>query len=119
MAPCQRAAPLSGAGVLGCVAGLFLFVTLLPVAAVAVAGALAYAARRDAPAASTAATRDDKASICPNQRLRTRCKECGGASICPHQRQWSLCKECVPNRISFRLTDMKFLEIVIKSLSVH
>jgi hypothetical protein len=25
-------------------------------------------------------------SVCPHQRQRSQCKECGGASICPHQR---------------------------------
>ena len=34
------------------------------------------------------------ASICQHQRRRSRCKECGGASICQHQRQRSTCKEC-------------------------
>ena len=33
-------------------------------------------------------------SVCPHQRIRSRCKECGGASICPHQRERSTCKEC-------------------------
>ena len=33
-------------------------------------------------------------SLCPHQRERSLCKECGGASICPHQRQRSRCKEC-------------------------
>ena len=33
-------------------------------------------------------------SLCPHQRQRSQCKECGGASICPHQRQRSRCKEC-------------------------
>ena len=34
------------------------------------------------------------ASICPHQCKRSTCKECGRASICPHQRQRSRCKEC-------------------------
>ena len=34
------------------------------------------------------------ASLCQHQRIRSQCKECGGASICPHQRQRSRCKEC-------------------------
>ena len=34
------------------------------------------------------------ASICPHQRIRSECKECGGASICPHLRIRSRCKEC-------------------------
>ena len=29
-----------------------------------------------------------------DQRIRSQCKECGGASICPHKRQRSRCKEC-------------------------
>ena len=33
-------------------------------------------------------------SICQHQRERSKCKECGGASICPHQRRRSTCKEC-------------------------
>jgi hypothetical protein len=32
--------------------------------------------------------------ICPHQRIRSQCKECGGASICQHQRRRSQCKEC-------------------------
>ena len=34
------------------------------------------------------------AGICQHQRIRSRCKECGGAGLCPHQRQRSRCKEC-------------------------
>ena len=34
------------------------------------------------------------ASICQHQRKRNTCKECGGASICQHQRRRSECKEC-------------------------
>jgi len=33
-------------------------------------------------------------SICPHQRIRSKCKECGGSSICPHQRIRSTCKDC-------------------------
>ena len=33
-------------------------------------------------------------SRCPHQRIRSQCKECGGASICQHQRRRSECKEC-------------------------
>jgi hypothetical protein len=33
-------------------------------------------------------------SVCPHQRQRNKCKECGGASICQHQRIRSRCKEC-------------------------
>ena len=31
---------------------------------------------------------------CEHGRVRSKCKECGGASICEHGRQRSLCKEC-------------------------
>ena len=34
------------------------------------------------------------ASICEHGRQRHRCKECGGSSICEHGRQRSQCKEC-------------------------
>ena len=34
------------------------------------------------------------ASICPHQRKRSKCKECGGAEICQHQRIRRTCKEC-------------------------
>ena len=34
------------------------------------------------------------ASICQHQRIRSKCKECGGAGICQHQRRRSDCKEC-------------------------
>ena len=33
-------------------------------------------------------------SVCPHQRQRSKCKECGGASICQHQRIRSRYKEC-------------------------
>ena len=33
-------------------------------------------------------------SVCPHNRKRSTCKECGGSSICPHQRQRSRCKDC-------------------------
>jgi hypothetical protein len=33
-------------------------------------------------------------NVCPHQRQRSRCKECGGAGICQHQRIRSTCKEC-------------------------
>ena len=33
-------------------------------------------------------------SICQHQRIRSRCKECGGSSICEHQRRKYDCKEC-------------------------
>ena len=33
-------------------------------------------------------------SLCPHQRERRQCKECGGAGICQHQRRRSQCKEC-------------------------
>ena len=34
------------------------------------------------------------ASICEHGRRRSSCKECGGASICEHGRERSACKEC-------------------------
>jgi len=34
------------------------------------------------------------ASICAHQRVSSSCKECGGAGICADQRQRSACKEC-------------------------
>ena len=34
------------------------------------------------------------ASICEHNRIRSQCKECGGASICEHNRKRSKCKEC-------------------------
>ena len=49
------------------------------------------------PAMSTAKAAKRKTArvgICPHQRQRSKCKECGGASICPHQRRRSTCKEC-------------------------
>ncbi|MGV9199678.1 MAG: hypothetical protein ACOC4M_12765 [Promethearchaeia archaeon] len=33
-------------------------------------------------------------SICEHNRIRSACKECGGASICEHNRQRNKCKEC-------------------------
>ena len=36
----------------------------------------------------------ERGGLCPHQRRRSQCKECGGASICQHQRQRSRCKEC-------------------------
>ena len=33
-------------------------------------------------------------SLCPHQRRRSTCKDCGGSSLCPHQRQRSQCKDC-------------------------
>ena len=49
------------------------------------------------PAMSTAKAAKRKTArvgICPHQRRRNECKECGGSSICQHQRQRSQCKEC-------------------------
>ena len=34
------------------------------------------------------------ASICEHKRQRSTCKECGGSSICEHNRQRSTCKDC-------------------------
>jgi hypothetical protein len=33
-------------------------------------------------------------SICEHNRMRSRCKLCGGSSICEHNRRRDLCKEC-------------------------
>ena len=33
-------------------------------------------------------------SLCPHQRVRNTCKECGGAGLCQHQRRRGTCKEC-------------------------
>jgi hypothetical protein len=49
--------------------------------------------RGEADAAGGAAKKKPR-SVCPHQRERSRCKECGGGSICQHQRQRSRCKEC-------------------------
>ena len=35
-----------------------------------------------------------KRKLCPHNRQRSKCKECGGSSICQHKRQRSQCKEC-------------------------
>ena len=32
--------------------------------------------------------------LCPHQRQRSRCKDCGGSSICEHQRIRRECREC-------------------------
>ena len=32
--------------------------------------------------------------MCEHGRVRSQCKECGGASICEHGRRRSKCKEC-------------------------
>ena len=52
--------------------------------------------REEADAAGAGAAKKKKPhSVCPHQRRRDRCKECGGQSICEeHQRQRSSCKEC-------------------------
>jgi hypothetical protein len=34
------------------------------------------------------------ASICEHDRQRNQCKDCGGASICEHGKRRSLCKDC-------------------------
>ena len=33
-----------------------------------------------------------KRKLCPHNRQRSKCKECGGASICEHKRRRSECK---------------------------
>ena len=51
--------------------------------------------REEADTAGAGAAKKKKPySVCPHQRPRRECKECGGASICQHQRQRSKCKEC-------------------------
>ena len=45
-------------------------------------------------AGACAAKKKKPLSVCPHQRRRDKCKECGGASICRHQRIRSRCKEC-------------------------
>ena len=47
----------------------------------------------EATAGATAEGATRKGGLCPHQRQRSRCKECGGAGICQHQRQRSRCKE--------------------------
>ena len=51
--------------------------------------------REEADAAEAGDSKKKKPrSVCPHQRRRDRCKECGGAGICQHQRIRSACKEC-------------------------
>ena len=50
--------------------------------------------RREEADTAGGAARKKPRSVCPHQRQRSQCKECGGASICQHQRQRSKCKEC-------------------------
>ena len=33
-------------------------------------------------------------AFCEHQRIRSQCKDCGGGSICEHQRRRSECKDC-------------------------
>ena len=47
----------------------------------------------DAAGAGGAAHKKGR-SRCPHDRIRSRCKECGGSGICPHQRRRSTCQEC-------------------------
>ena len=47
----------------------------------------------DAAGAGGAANKKGR-SRCPHDRIRSRCKECGGSGICQHQRTRSRCKEC-------------------------
>ena len=35
-----------------------------------------------------------KRKLCPHQRQKSKCKDCGGAGICEHQRVRSTCKDC-------------------------
>ena len=45
-------------------------------------------------AAEAGAATKKRCILCPHQRIRSQCKECGGVGICPHQRRRSKCKEC-------------------------
>jgi hypothetical protein len=47
----------------------------------------------EADAAGGAAKKEPR-SVCPHQRQRGKCKDCGGAGFCQHQRRRSRCKEC-------------------------
>jgi len=40
------------------------------------------------------AASNPKHRLCPHQRRRSSCKDCGGSSICPHKRRRSQCKDC-------------------------
>jgi len=33
-------------------------------------------------------------ALCEHQRVRSRCKDCGGSGLCEHQRERSKCKDC-------------------------
>jgi len=52
-----------------------------------------------APAPHPAAAKKPRKapSLCEHQRVRSRCKQCGGSGICEHQRQRSQCKDCGGN----------------------
>ena len=50
--------------------------------------------RREEDGATGGSARKKPRSLCPHQRERSACKECGGAGICPHQRRRGRCKEC-------------------------
>ena len=62
---------------------------------------------------------------CEHERIRSRCKECGGGSICDHGRVRGSCSLCAPEQVfnmyrrkarkrglSFELTVGQFIEIV-------
>ena len=40
------------------------------------------------------AASNPKHRLCPHQRRRSSCRDCGGSSICPHKRRRSQCKDC-------------------------
>ena len=69
-----------------------------PTAAVEAGGAPPPARKRkgrgEAGAAGANTANKRPRSLCPHQRQRSDCKECGGSSICQHQRIRSQCKEC-------------------------
>ena len=66
----------------------------VPTAAVAAGGARKRKGYGEAGAAGADTTTKKPRSLCPHQRKRSECKECGGAGICQHQRRRSQCKEC-------------------------
>ena len=43
--------------------------------------------------------KDQKPSLCPHGKRKSRCRECGGASFCEHGRNRDWCKECGGKRL--------------------
>mmetsp|Transcript_10955 Transcript_10955/g.21255 ORF Transcript_10955/g.21255 Transcript_10955/m.21255 type:complete len:241 (+) Transcript_10955:99-821(+) len=50
----------------------------------------------------------EKRRLCPHNRRKYDCKECGGAGICIHQRQRRDCKECGGSGICHHLRQRRF-----------